>query len=244
MEKKMKQSISAIILVGGNYNEALLKKCLDSVSWCDEIIQVKTEGIKGSFAEWRNEGEKLANSNWIFYIDTDEEVSRELKAEIISAVENEKYSAYAIPRKNKLLGHVMRWGGWYPDYVLRLIKKDKFKGWFGELHEQPLIDGEVGHLKNPLLHDSHRNLHDMVEKTNKWSEIEAKLLYDSGHPKMNFWRFSSAAFREFWYRGVVKLGFLDGTAGVIEIIYQVYSRLITYSKLWELQIKSSDEANK
>ena len=104
---------------------------------------------------------------------------------------------------------------------------------FGELHEQPKINGEVGHLKNTITHISHRNLTDMVDKTNKWSEIEAELLYKSGHPKMNIFRFTSAGFREAWYRGIVHLGFLDGTVGVIEIIYQTFSRLITYSKLSE-----------
>ena len=84
----------------------------------------------------------------------------------------------------------------------------------------------------------------MLEKTNKWSEIEAKLLYESGHPKMNFFRFCSAGFREFWYRGIVKLGFLDGRIGVTEIIYQIYSRLITYSKLWELQIRALNNSKK
>ncbi len=237
------KNISAIVLVGGNYNEELLKKCLDSVSWCNEILKIETKDIPGSFSEWRNEGAKKAKGNWLLYIDTDEEMTRDLRSEVEFTINNLQFtnSAYAIPRKNTLLGHTMHWGGWWPDYVLRLIKKDKLKGWFGELHEQPLIDGEVGKLRNPLLHDSHRSLHDMVEKTNKWSEIEAKLLYDSGHPKMNFARFCSAGFREFWYRGVKKLGFLDGKVGVIEIIYQVYSRLITYSKLWELQIRASND---
>lgn len=232
-------TVSAIILVGGNYDKKLLKKCLDSVSWCDEVVKVETDKVKGSFSEWRNEGAKKAKGDWLFYIDTDEEVTPDLKSEIEFTINNLQFtnSAYAIPRKNKLLGREMHWGGWWPDFVLRLIRKDKLKGWFGELHEQPLIDGEVDYLKNPLKHDSHRNLHDMVEKTNKWSEIEAKLLYDSGHPKMNIFRFCSAAFREFWKRGVLKMGFLDGKVGVIEIIYQIYSRLITYSKLWELQIK-------
>lgn len=241
MEEKMKQTVSAIILVGGSYDTKLLKKCVASVSWCNEIVKVETKDIPGSFSEWRNEGAKMSKSDWLFYVDSDEEVSHDLRSEIELTINNLQFTnaAYAVPRKNKLLGHVMRWGGWYPDYVLRLIKKEKLKGWFGELHEQPLIDGKVGHLKEPLLHDSHRSLHDMVEKTNKWSEIEAKLLYDSGHPKMNFIRFCSAAFREFWYRGVVKLGFLDGTVGVIEIIYQMYSRLITYSKLWEMQLSNS-----
>ena len=235
-ESKTKNSISAIVLVGGNYDEDLLKKCLDSVSWCDEVVKVKTEDVKGSFSEWRNEGARVSKGDWLLYVDSDEEVTQELKEDILRAIDANEFPAWAIPRRNKFLGHPMRWGGWYPDYVLRLMKKDSLKGWFGELHEQPLIDGEVGHLEKSLLHDSHRNLHDMVEKTNKWSEIEAGLLYKSGHPKMNFFRFCSAGFREFWKRGVVKLGFLDGTVGVIEVIYQVYSRLITYAKLWEKQL--------
>jgi len=244
MEKKMKDiftksKISAIVLIGGNYDKELLKRCLDSISWCDEVIKVETESIKGSFSEWRNEGAKRAKNNWLFYVDSDEEVTTQLKNNILQVKDTNEFAGYAIPRRNKFLGHTMHWGGWYPDYVLRLFMKDKFDGWFGELHEQPLVNGPTGHLKEPLLHDSHRNLHDMVEKTNNWSEIEAKLLFKAGHPKMNFFRFCSAAFREFWYRGVVKLGFLDGTVGVIEIIYQMYSRLITYSKLWELQINES-----
>lgn len=236
-------TISAIVLMGGKIDESLFKKCLDSISWCNEVIKVETGKIPGSFSEWRNEGAKKASGEWLLYVDTDEEVTQDLKNEIEFIINNLQItnSAYAMPRKNTLLGHTVHWGGWWPDFVLRLIRKDKLKGWFGELHEQPLIDGEVGHLKEPLLHNSHRNLHDMVEKTNKWSEIEAKLLFESNHPKMNFVRFCSAGFREFWYRGIKKLGFLDGKVGVIEIIYQVYSRLITYSKLWELQIGASND---
>ncbi len=236
-------TISAIILVGGDYDRDLLKKCLNSVSWCDEVVKVETENIRGSFSEWRNEGAKMAKSDWLFYVDSDEEVTPALKKNILQVIDAGEFAGYAIPRRNKFLGHIMHWGGWYPDYVLRLIRKDKLKGWSGELHEQPLVDGTIGHLKEPLLHDSHRSLHNMVEKTNGWSEIEAKLLYESGHPKMNFFRFCSAAFREFWYRGIVKLGFLDGTVGVIEVIYQMYSRLITYSKLWELQLKNEKSRN-
>lgn len=229
--------ISAIILIGGSYDKRLLAKCLDSISWCDEIVKVETGSMDGSFADWRNLGAKRAKSEWLLYIDSDEEVTPKLRDMILSVIASGEFAAYAIPRRNIFLGQTMHWGGWWPDFVVRLIRKDKLKGWFGELHEQPEINGSICHLKEPLIHESHRSLGEMVEKTNGWSEIEAKLLYDSGHPKMNIFRFLSAGFREFWYRGIVKLGFLDGTVGVIEVIYQIFSRLITYSKLWELQQK-------
>ena len=231
-----KKVISAIVLVGGNYDKALLRKCLSSLSWVDEIVRVETEKISGSFSEWRNYGAKKAEGEWLFYVDTDEEVTTGLKKEIEDAVEEDKYSAFAIPRRNIFLGKKMYFGGWWPDYVLRLMKKEALIKWEGRLHEQPKIRGKISKLRHPLIHNSHRSLSERVEKTNQWSEVEAELLFKSGHPKMNILRFFSAGFREFWYRGVRKLGFLDGTVGIIEVFYQTYSRLITYSKLWELQI--------
>lgn len=235
----MNTSISTIILKGGKMDENLLKMSLESVSFTDEKVIVDTNKMKGSFADWRNYGAKMAKSDWLLYIDTDEQVTPELAKVILQVVGSNEFSAYAIPRRNIFLSHTMHWGGWYPDYVLRLIKKDRLVSWEGELHEQPKINGEIGHLKFSLIHNSHRNLTEMVDKTNDWSELEAKLLYDSRHPKMNIFRFFTAGFREFWYRAVIKLGFLDGTVGVIEIIYQTFSRLITYSKLWEMQLQKN-----
>jgi len=246
------KKISAIILAGNA--EDLIKDCLESLSWVDEVLVINTGSTgktmdiakkfkakiftapKGSFSDWRNFGAKKAKSEWLFYVDADERVTPLLRKEIKKVIESGTDVAYAIPRKNILLGHEMKHGGWWPDYVLRLMRKDALKKWKGELHEQPEIKGSVGKLKNPLTHFSHRSLSEMVEKTNQWSEIEARLLYDSGHPKMCWWRFFTVAFREFWYRAVREKGFLDGTVGIIEIIYQIYSRMITYAKLWEMQL--------
>lgn len=255
--------ISAIIIARNEEQDLL--KCLESVSWVDEIVVVdndstdrtgyvarkfgakvfeyKEEANTGSFAKLREFAASKATGEWILYIDADERVTKELQEEILSVISNQSsvISAFALPRKNNLLGRDMKYGGWWPDYVLRLIRKDKLKGYEGELHEQPKIEGAVGKLKNPLYHITHTSLTEMIDKTNRWSEIEAKLLFDAKHPPMNIWRFGTAAFREFWYRGVRKLGFLDGTVGIIEIMYQVYSRLITYSKLWEMQLKKTNK---
>jgi len=250
----MNNKVSAII-VAKNAQE-LIKDCLESITWTHEIILVdtgstdKTNEIaskygakitkagKGDFSDWRNLGAKNAQGDWLLYVDTDERVTPEIRKEILATIKKSSHlEAYAMPRLNIFLGHPMHWGGWWPDYVLRLIRKDSLVAWRGELHEQPEIKGSVGKLKSPLVHISHRSLEEMVAKTNEWSDIEARLLWESGHPKMAWWRFISIAAREFWFRAIVKLGFLDGPVGVIEIIYQMFSRMITYAKLWEMQNK-------
>lgn len=233
--------ITAIILVGGIYDKNLLTKCLNSVSWCDEIVKVETDGLKGSFADWRNEGARKSNGDWLLYVDTDEEITDNLQKEIEFTINNLQFtnSAYAIPRRNFIFGKEMKHCGLWPDFVLRLIKKDKLKGWTGDLHEQPKVDGKTCHLKESLIHNKHKTLAEMVEKTNDWSEIEARLMFDAKHPQMNIFRFFSAGLREFWRRMVIQIAFLDGSDGIIYALYQVFSRLISYSKLWELQLKSN-----
>jgi len=230
--------ISVIILQGGNFDKDLYKKCLDSVSFADEIIKIETDVMKGGFSDFRNLGAKRAGNKWLLYVDTDEMVTSDLREEIDKVISSNEFSAYAIPRRNIVLGREMKHCGLWPDYVLRLIRKDKLIGWEGELHEQPKISGEIKYLKEPFIHNKHDSLSGMVEKTNKWSEVEAKLMFNAHHPPMNFFRFASAGIREFWLRMVIQVAFMDGVEGTIYGLYQVYSRLISYSKLWEMQIKN------
>ncbi len=89
-----------------------------------------------------------------------------------------------------------------------------------------------------MLHIKHDTLSEMVTKTNSWSEIEAKLMFDAKHPPMNLLRFASAVTREFWLRMIVQMAFLDGADGVIYAIYQVFSKFTSYAKLYELQLKN------
>jgi len=251
--------VSLTVIIPARNEEKMLEGCLKSVKWADEIIVIdngsddKTASLARGlgakvifcprvaidYSKPRNMGAKAASAEWLFYLDADERSSPELKREIEKAIKNSSFSAFTLPRQNIFLGHPMRHGGWWPDRVLRLIKKSQLKGWFGNLHEQPGITGKIGALENPLTHLTHRSLSEMLNKTNEWSALEAELLFKAHHPKMTWWRFIAVAGREFWYRGIVKLGFLDGTVGVIEIIYQMFSRMITYAKLWELQINES-----
>ena len=148
-----------------------------------------------------------------------------------------KYSAYAIPRRNFYLGREMKFGGARPDFVKRLYKRDKLKGWRGQLHEEPIFKEEMGHLKEPMVHFTHRDLSSMVEKTKDWSKIESKLLFEADHPPVTWWRIFRIMISEFWKRMIVLQGWRDGTIGWIEGVFQVFSRFITYARLWERQNK-------
>ena len=248
-------SLSVVIIAKNE--EKMIADAIESVSYADEIIVLdtgstdKTKSIAKSykakifniasekieFAKWRSEGIKKAKHDWIFYLDADERVTPELKNEMIAITNSipKKYSAYAIPRRNFYLNKEIKHGGAWPDYVIRLFYKPNLAGWKEKLHEQPIFTGNLGHLINPMIHLTHRDLTSMLDKTIKWSMLEAEELYKSDHPPMAWWRFIRIMAGEFFKRGIKLQGLRDGTQGLIEVIFQTYSRFITYARLWEFQ---------
>lgn len=227
--------ITAIIIYGGNFDKKLFDIAKKSVSWCDELVLVN--GIKGSFNDWHNEGLKKAKGKWILYVDADEEITKESATEILEVISVTQASCLAIPRRNFIFGKEFKHSGQYPDYQKRVFMRKKLKRWEGVVHESPVFAGKLEHLKNPMIHNKNMTISEMVEKTNRWSEMEAQLMIDAKHPSMNIFRFASAGFREFVLRFVKQKAFMDGKEGIIYGIYQIYSKLISYSKLWEMQLK-------
>lgn len=243
--------ISAIILTKNS--EQMLADCIDSVSFCDEIIIVDDNSTdrtpdlakhlgarvfnykSDSFAKKRNFGLEKAKYKWVIYIDDDERVSKDLesniKDQILSKTKNE-FSAYKIKRKNFYLGN-HEWP--QIENHLRLFSKSSLKEWKGALHETPIVEGEVSELDGFLLHYTHRDLSSMVKKTIEWSKIEAELRFKANHPKMSAWRFFRVMLTAFYGSYIKQKGYKAGTAGLIESMYQSFSMFITYARLWELQ---------
>lgn len=270
MHSVQSSKLSVIILTKNE--EPVIRECLESVRWADEIVVVdhcstdktldivRKFGIKkiikapenSNFSDRRNLGAKETEGKWLLYVDADERVTSELRDEILQIISSTKsadqisnFMAYAIPRKNIRLTKVLYHGGWWPDYVLRLMKKDSLIKWEGELHEQPIIDGKVGKLKEAFLHYSHRgSFEHKLQTTIKWSEIEARKMFEANHPPMNVSRFLSAMWREFYKRMIKYQAWRDGTEGIIEAFYQVFSVFISYARLWELQNNKMDGENK
>jgi len=248
--------LSVVILTKDE--EEVIKDCLESVKWADEVIILdggstdktikiaKKAGAKivkqkdNDYAAWRNQGKEEARGKWLLYLDADERLTPGVRKEIVESIKShasgvKDITTYAIPRRNFLLGKELHWGGWWPDYVKRLFKKEKLKRWEGRLHEEPIFEGELGHLKEPMIHIQPDSIKPMLEKSIKWSKIEAELLYEAGHPPVTWWRILRMGATTLFDRLIKKQGFRDGTEGWIESIYQAFHTMVIYMQLWEIQ---------
>jgi len=238
--------------------EKMLEDCLLSIKFSDEIIVVDTGNTddtndiakkyqarvvksKGrDYSQFRNDGLKEAHGDWILYIDADERVTPLLKNEIQEKIRSDsETSAFAFLRKNIFLGKHLQHGGWGNDYVIRLFRKDKLKGYKGKLHEQPEFAGNMEKLENELTHISHRNLSSMLLKTLEFTDYEARLRLEANHPPVVWWRFLRVMFGEFWLRFIKLSAWRDGVEGIIDGLFQVFNTFIIYARLWELQHKKS-----
>lgn len=240
-------------------NEAkMIKTCLDSVKWVDEIVVIDNQSTDetskiaekytkkiyitdvDSFSGKREFALDKVEGDWILFVDADERVLAPLREEIEKLIHSEPdESAWAIPRRNVIFGQEVKYAAFWPDYVIRLFKKNRLKGYQGEVHEQPVFDGKLAHLKNPFLHLTHRDVESVMLKSLSWSKIDAKLRLDADHPPMSGWRFLRILFTELFEQGIRRRGFFHGTVGVIDSLLQVFSLVLTYMRLWEMQQSAS-----
>ncbi len=184
----------------------------------------------------REFGIELGNTEWLTILDADERITKELADEIRTSITSDEFTHYKIPRKEYFARKTwLQYGGWWPNYLTgRLFKKNAFKQWPKNIHSSPLIDGNEGYLKSALLHYSKNDYQQIVAKTINFEDIESDLLF-----KANKRVATPTFFRKFFgelYRRMFKWqGYKDGTIGIIESIYQAFSKTITYIYLYEKQ---------
>jgi len=254
------ETVSAIVVC---FNEERnIADCLESLRWCDEIVVVDAFStdrtveicrrytdrvIQREWAGYRDQkafAHSQATKDWVLLVDADERVTPELQEEIGRALSrNASYAAYAAPR---LVYYLNRWwwrGGWYPDYDIRLFRRDRAT-WGGmDPHEKIVVDGEVGRLRHPLHHFSYRNIDDHVQRINRFTSISSTELQQHG----SVWHLSDALLRpacRFFYSYVVKRGFMEGFAGFYTAVTAAFYVFLKYAKLWELKLKEKENVGR
>jgi (heptosyl)LPS beta-1,4-glucosyltransferase len=87
--------------------------------------------------------------------------------------DSDTYAAFFIPRLNYFLGRYLRFGGVYPDGVIRLVKKGNAHFPCVSVHEQISVNGKVGWLQNPLLHIDSPTFSRYLKRNNRYTDLMA-----------------------------------------------------------------------
>lgn len=242
----------AVVLTVFN-EEHHMKACLENVQkLSNNIVVVDTESTDSSAQIARDMGYKVysykyeryvepsrnfaiskVKADWFFIIDADERFSPELIQEIRETIATTDKTHFTITKKNIFAGiWPLKHGGWAGDSMIRLIKTSAFKNWPSAIHSTPEITGALGHLHALLDHHFHPGLSNMVEKTALYEDMESNLLFKADRP-VSVPIFFRKFFGELYRRLIKWQGFLDGTPGIIESVYQAYSKTVTYLYLYE-----------
>ena len=197
---------------------------------------------------------------WVYYSDADERMTTELRDEIVDKVNDSTnlHVAYRLRYKNMFLGRWIRWGGIYPVWILRLFRPELIRYEDREVNAHPVVQGSLGELKSHFIHFSfNKGLVPWFRKHNSYSQMEAReatrvisaglvsqcrLLF--GHDKsvrrraiknLSFFVPLRGVVR-FVYMYIVRLGFLDGSAGFR------YAAMIAMYEYW-IELKLSEQSN-
>ncbi|MHC4414248.1 MAG: WcaF family extracellular polysaccharide biosynthesis acetyltransferase [Planctomycetota bacterium] len=271
------------------YNEELnLPHCLAALQgWCNKIFIVdsgstdrtaeiaRTYGADVVHHDWegyaRQKNWALDNlpfeSRWVLIVDADEVITRPLQQRLVETafkpIDQVPENGFFINRLTYFLGKPIRHCGYFPSWNLRFFKRDKGRYEDREVHEHVIIEGQVGYMREPMIHDDRRGLEHYFAKHNRYSTLEARTLleqmmsrsaprqpakiaaktrhhrllkrYITPHlPVPSVWRFL--------YMYVLRLGVLDGRAGLAFCRFiGMYERMVSL-KLKELrrQAKTAD----
>lgn len=243
--------LSAIVICKDE--EVNIKRCLDSLSWIPEVVVVDShskdqtpqiaksyDNVKFIDSDWLgySKTKTLAISHttndWILWLDADEEVTAELKEEIIKTLNDLSFSAYSIHRLNWFMGNVVNYSGWGKDWVFRFFNKNKCKFDDKNVHESLIIEGETSKLKGRLNHYTYKNFNDYITKFHKYNELSA---YDKAPKttKVNGYHLFIKPIFRFFRHYILQLGFLDGKVGLILSSMSGISIFFRYVKIYRIQ---------
>lgn len=247
----MKNTVSCILIVRDE--ERNIRACLSTLAWADEIIVVDSGSTdrtpevckahpkvkffdrpwKG-FGPQKNEALALATCEWVFSIDADERVSKELSSEILKTVSNPSFDAYRVRRKNIYRGRWVRRSGWWPDEVTRLFRREAARFSDRAVHEAVEFSGQTGVLANPLEHHSYREAADFIKRVGRYSALGAIQLKGRGKRAgaLNILGRTALAFLRSY---ILRKGFLEGRAGLLIAFSTAEVTFYKYMMLSEIE---------
>ncbi len=248
--KKDMNKISISIITKNE--ESNIERCLKSVSWADEIIVVdsgstdKTLEICQTYhckiieTEWlgfgltKQIGVNAASNDWVLSIDADEEVTSELKNNILELTQSTKFHAFNIKRVSYYLKKRIKYSGWQTDYPLRFFHKQYGNFNDASVHESVVMDNNnTSTIQALLYHYPYQSISSHISKINLYTQLGAEKLFDKGKKTTLIYAVLSGIVK-FIKMYLIKKGFLDGKEGFILAVLSGFSSTLKYFKLWSL----------
>ena len=245
--------ISAFIITKNNGDK--IGDCLTSLEWADEVIVVddfsdddtpaicrgfaNVKFVQNRFAGFQEQkvfAMSLTANDWVLKMDADERVSTPMRDGILALTGEDfsRYSSFEFKRLTCFWGKWIRHGSFYPDYNPRLFNKHK-GAWIGvNPHDKFYTTGLTKKMPGDIYHFQNWDLSHYVTRTVYYSTVSAGE-YRKGGRKAKLSDFTIRPLYTFFYRYLIRLGFLEGVHGFVISVVGAIGTFVKYMKIYELQ---------
>lgn len=246
----------SVVVITKN-EEKVIARCLTSVSWADELVVIdsgstdKTKEIATSlgarvyeqpwlgFSGQRNRGAELAQHDWIFALDADEVVTKELADAIQKTMQGtpDEQDAYAVDRRGDFLGVLLpneSRSSKRRNFIRLYNRRHSSYDMNMSVHEEVRFSGRSLPLDGVLLHWNGYSMDELFSLFNRYATIEANELNRLGK-RANAVEILVRPVLRFLWSYIAKGGFRLGTRGLMHSLLKGSSDFMRYAKLWELQ---------
>lgn len=263
-EAEKEQSLSSklsltVAIIAHNEQDRLPATLLKVADIASEIVLINSESIDNTVAIAQAFGAKVhtqpfvnyvdqknsllpfCTQDWILFLDADEVLNDELKAAIVQVIKENRQEAFEINRLTFYLGKLLK-HAWQPNYRLRLVRRDAAPKWVGDIvHESLECNAKVARLPGYIIHYSYRDVNDHFQRTIRYAKMSAQsYIRRNKRPSLLKIIFSPTfSFIKLYF---IKLGCLDGKAGLVAAWSAFIYTFLKYVYLWEASLKLPENA--
>lgn len=251
-----------VAVVIPTYNaESLLRDCLESVKWVDQIIVVdmfstdRTPELCAQYPNLKfyqrrdyifgnvNFGFDQAETDWVIRLDSDERIREELKVSIIKALENDdpRYTGYWFRSDTYVFGRLVRWGPYTNTWRKHMFRRGAARYGCRSEHEDLETSGEWERLQGHYDHLNYASASQFVTKTNYYTDRDVERLQKVERPSA--WGILYRTVKLFIWFYLRNHGYRDGLPGFMVCGLRAVYHFVEEVKRWEAWDRRQQGAN-
>lgn len=223
-------TINEIIVVDDNSTDATIDVAKKLASK-NRIVKIFSRGLDNDFSAQRNFAISKTSNDLILWLDADEYPDTKLIG-FLNNINEHRFKNYSFKRQDIFLGHTLKYGETAYLIFTRLFNK-KYGKFTGQVHEEWQTNKFIKETELIIHHNSHSTLKSFIEKIDFYSTIRSKELFKQ-KIKTNQFQIIFFPIGKFLQNYFFRLGFLDGTPGIIMALCLSFHVFLNKSKLWQL----------